>query len=93
MHKKHITLWANRLHQFGHVFCSKGWIKKCTQYEVTDKGECGQARKTWQQCVNCDLKFLKLSKDLTSNCKVSRDTLSMVKSPTQKKCGIWAQSR
>ena len=38
------------------------WIKKYTQHEVAGKRERGQPRKTCQQCVNCNLKSLKLSK-------------------------------
>ena len=32
-----ITLQTNGLHWFGHVCCSDGWIKKCTQHEVAGK--------------------------------------------------------
>ena len=80
-----IKLRTNRACWFRHAFCSEAWIKKCTQHEVAGKGECGRPRKTWQQCVNCNLKLLKLSKDLTSNRNAWRDILRMVKSPTRKK--------
>ena len=66
------------------VCCSEGWIKKCTH---------GQPKKTWQQCVSCDLKSLKLSKVLTSKCHAWREALRIMKSPTCKKCATWAQSR
>ena len=78
-----ITLRTNRLCCFGHVCRSDGWIKKCTQHEVAGNGERGRPRKIWQQCVNCDLKSLKLSKDLTSNRNAWREALRMVKSPTR----------
>ena len=61
------------------------WIKKCTQYEVALKRECGRPRKTWQQCLNCDLKSLKLSKDAW------REALRMADNPTCKKCGTWGK--
>ena len=48
------------------------------------KRECGRPRKTWQQCLNCDLKPLKLSKDAW------REALRMTDNPTCKKCGTWA---
>ena len=34
-----ITLRANCLCWFGHVCCSDGWIKKCTQHEGAGKQE------------------------------------------------------
>ena len=83
---------TNRLHWFGHVCHSDGWIKKSTQHEVTGKQELSQPRKTWQQCVDCGIKSLKLSKDLTSKCNAWREALRIVKSPTCKKCGTWARS-
>ena len=88
-----MTLQTSRLRWFGHVCRSDDWIKKCTQHEVAGKQECGRPRKTWQQCISCDLKSLKLSKDLTSNHNAWREALRMAKSPTCKKCGTWAQSR
>ena len=81
-----ITLRKNRLLRFGHVCHSDSWIQKCTQYEVDGKRERGPPRKTWQQCINCDLKSLKLSKDLTSKCNTWREALRMAKSRT------WTQS-
>ena len=66
--------------------------KKCTQHERAGKRERGRPRKSWQQCVNCDLKSLKLPNNLTSNRNAWRDALKMVKGPTSKKCGTWAQS-
>ena len=36
-----ITLQTNRLHRFGHVCRSDGWIKKWIQHEVADNRECG----------------------------------------------------
>ena len=87
-----VTLRTNRLRRFGHVCRSDGWIKKFTQHEVAGKKERGLPRNTWQHCVNCDIKFLKLSKDLTSNHNAWREALRMAKSPTRKKCGTWAQS-
>ena len=86
------TLQTNRLRWSGHVCCSEGWIKKCIQYELAGKREHDRPRKTWHQCVNCDLKSLKLSKDLTSSRNAWREALRMAKSPTRKKCGAWAQS-
>ena len=53
---------------------------------MAGKREHGRPRKAWQQCVNCDLKSLKLSKDITSNGNAWRETLRMVESPTHKKC-------
>ena len=82
-----ITLRTNRLRWFGHVCRSECCIKKCTQHEVVGKGERGRPRKIWQQCLNCDLKSLKLSKDLISNCNARREALRMSKSPTRKTCG------
>ena len=87
-----ITLQTNRLRWFGHACCSDGWIKKCTQNKVAGKRELGRHRKTWQQCAKCNLKVLKLSQDLTSNCNAWREALRMAKSPTHKKCGTWGQS-
>ena len=87
-----ITLWIKCLRWFGHVCRSNSWIKKYTQHEVAGKRERSRPRKTWQQCVNCDLKSLKLSKDLTSNRNAWREALRMAISPTRKKCGTWAQS-
>ena len=52
-----ITLRTNLLRWFGHV-----WILKCTQHEVAGRQERGRPRNTWQQCLNCDLKSLKLPK-------------------------------
>ena len=54
-----ITLRTNRLRWFGHVYPCGGRIKKCTKDEVAGKRERGRPRKTWQQCVNYDLKSLK----------------------------------
>ena len=59
---------------------------------MAGKRECGHSRKTWLQCVNCDLKSSTLSKDLTSNHNAWREALKMAKAPTHKKCGTWAQS-
>ena len=87
-----ITLRTNCLQQFGHICCSEGWIKQCTQHEVAGKRERDRARKTQQQCVNCNLNSSKLSKDLTTNRNAQREALRMTKSPTCKKCGTQAQS-
>ena len=70
-----IILRTNRLRWVGHVCRSEGWIKKCTQHEVADKQELGQPRKIWRQCVMCDSKSLKLSKELTSSCNAWREAL------------------
>ena len=61
--------------------------KKCTQHEGAGKRKHGQPTKTWQQCINCGLKSLKLSKDLTSIRNAWREALRMAKIPTHKKCG------
>ena len=87
-----ITLRTNHLRWFGHVCRCEGRIKKCTQHEVAGKRERGCPRKTWQQCVNYDLKALKLSKDLTSNRNAWNEAPRMGNSPTRKKYGTWAQS-
>ena len=81
-----VTLRTNCLRWFDHVCRSDSWIKKCSQYKMAGKREHVRPRKVWQQCVNCDLKSLKLSKDITSNGNAWRETLRMVESPTHKKC-------
>ena len=48
---------------------------------MAGKQECGRPRKTWEQCDNCDLKSLKLSNNLTSNCNSWRQALRMTKNP------------
>ena len=73
---------------FDHVCRSDSWIKKCSQYKMAGKREHGRPWKAWQQCVNCDLKSLKLSKDLTSNGNAWRDTKNGGKPNPQKMLNI-----
>ena len=42
---------------------------------MAGKQERDRPRKIWRQCVICDLKSLKLSKDLTSNRNAWREAL------------------
>ena len=42
---------------------------------MADKQELGQPRKIWRQCVMCDSKSLKLSKELTSSRNAWREAL------------------
>ena len=67
----------NHLFWFAHVCCSDRLIKTCTQHGVAGKREHRQPRNTWWQCIYCNLKSLKLSKDFTSNHNAWREALGL----------------
>ena len=83
---------TNKLFTLVWLCLSQRRLDKEIQHEVAGKRERGRPRKTWQQCVSCNLKFLKLSEYLTSNRNSWREALRMPKTPARKKCGTWAQS-
>ena len=53
-----------RLRWFGHVErkSDEDWTKRCTTFEVEGVRGRGRPRKTWKECVNGDLKRLKLDR-------------------------------
>ena len=61
-----------RLRWFGHVQrrSETDWTRRCTSYEVIGQRGRGRGRKTWKECVDGDLRRLKLDPLMTSNREV-----------------------
>ena len=58
-----------RLRWFGHVERKEDndWVKACQTLEIDGNRGKGRGKKTWRQCVDEDMKILKLNKKDTDN--------------------------
>src|SRR5277367_5710713 len=56
---------CNRLRWFGHLEQKNvdNWVSKCRNIKVQGSRRRGRPRKTWQECINNDMKVKGLSKD------------------------------
>src|SRR5271163_2463175 len=64
-----------RLRWFGHVErkASDDWVSACRGLEVDEARGRGRPKKTWQECVNSDLKMLGLDRGLAQDWTGWRD--------------------
>ena len=54
-----------RLRWFGHLerMNTEDWVSACRVMEVEGRRGCGRGRKTWQECINEDMKVLKVKRE------------------------------
>src|SRR6476619_5058589 len=60
-------LRRGRLGWFGHVErkSDDDWVKSCRSLKVSGERGHGRSRKTWEQCLNEDMKELRLKREVT----------------------------